>query len=125
MVRRLFALKAVVKADSIRKRPSKQHATNSHNATTYNANGNVVVDIKQQYVNNTGNEERPSPGESFYGDSAVITARKRHYDGPDDEPRRRKNIFSGNVTIDLKTGSKNSVVSSTKNGSYQKRRRKE
>lgn len=124
MIRRLFAHKVVVKADTIRKRPGKQHATNTHNATTYNANGNVVVDIEQQYTNNARSEERPAPGESFYGESAIITARKRHFDGPDDDSRRRKNIYSGNVTIDLKTGSKDFIDSFTKNGHDQKRRRK-
>ena len=102
LVRRLFARKISVKADSIDERPGKQHQTNMHNAKQHRANGNVIVTVRKQYLNTNDNPDRPKPGSVFFGDSAVISSRVTDHILPArGRSKRFEGVFSDNVIVDI------------------------
>lgn len=114
MFRRLRARKITVEADSIKDRPGKQHQTGTHNARTYNADGNVVVTVNKQYPNNDDNPERPKVGSVHHGDSATISSRKNEYTGPALSSRRTRGIYTDNVIVDLSSKDGNGESSTKK-----------
>ncbi|MBR2781016.1 MAG: hypothetical protein IKD81_06335 [Eubacteriaceae bacterium] len=98
------AAKATVEADKIANASrAKHHQTNTHNAQTRIARGNVELRIDKQYPTRSNNAERPPAGSVIRGKTATISARKVD-DGKPRNPKRVCKVFSKDVTVSMKNG---------------------
>ena len=95
------ASRASVEADSIKRGArTKHHQTNTHNAQTRIAKGNVEVRVLKQYPTRIGNSERPPAGSKFHGDDAMISSRK--VTNKASGSKRALSVFDDDVTINLR-----------------------
>ena len=95
------ASKSAVEADTIKRGTrTKHHQTNTHNAQTRVAKGDVEVRVLKQYPTRIGNSERPPAGSKFHGDDATISSRK--VTNKASGSKRALSVFDDDVTVNLK-----------------------
>jgi len=112
------ASKATVEADKIvGGTRAKHHQTNTHNAQTRIARGDVELRIDKQYPTRSNNVERPPAGSVIRGKAATISARKVE-GGKPRNPKRVCRVFFKDVTVSMKNSK---PASSAKKKSSSKR----